>query len=252
MLRAVIGDENRNDRHILKKMLEKIPELIVEGEASNGPELIQLVEKTLPHIVFVDIDMTGMTGFEAAMAIADMNPKTFIIFSTDYDNFATEAFDAYAFYYMVKPYDFDRINKTIERIEEIVYNYTRHHMEINDKVSNYNTKQHIPKRLIIEVNDGMIFIKTSDILLITRKDRKTIIHTTNGIHKISDTLEVIESKLGHEFFRCHKGYIINSNLINKIEPWGNKTYLVELIDSQETALMTLERFKQFKQIYCIE
>ncbi len=253
MLRAVIGDGSRNDRQVLKKMLEKIPELIVEGEASNGPDLIQLVEKTLPQIVFIDIDMIGMSGFEAALAIAEINPKTFIIFSTDCDSFATEAFDAYAFYYMVKPYDFDRINKTIERIKEIIYNYTRHIREIDDKLCSSPCKRNLfPQRLIIETNDTMIFIKTSEILLITRKDRKTVIHTSKGSHSISDTLEEIESKLGHDFFRCHKGYIINTNLISKVEPWGNKTYMVTISDTQETALMTLVRFKQFKQIYCIE
>lgn len=253
MLRAVIGDENRNDRHILKKMLEKVPELIVEGEASNGPDLIQLVEKTLPQIVFIDIDMTGMSGFEAALAIAEVNPKTFIIFSTDCDSFATEAFDAYAFYYMVKPYDFDRINKTIKRVKEIIHNYSRHLRGIDDKLNNFSSKnQHMPQRIFIEKDDAIIFVKTSEIRLITRKDRKTIIHTTDGVHKISDTLEVMESKLGHDFFRCHKGYIINTNMITKVEPWGNKTYMVTFADTQETALMTFERFKQFKQIYCIE
>lgn len=252
MLKVVIGEDNRHERLMLKKLLNRISGLVVEGEADNGPDLIELVDKLKPQIVFLDINMPKMSGLEAAIELLDIDPQIFIIFATAYDNYTREAFDVYAFDYLVKPYDFERIVKTVDRIKRFVH-YPFNGVPQAERSVEYDSIQ-LNKRhqhMIIQVNDRLIFIKIKEIIMITRNSRKTEIHTDRGVYKISESLEKIESKLDDSFFRCHRGYIINVDKIVSMHPWGNKTYLVQLENTKETALITVEKLKLFRQIYCM-
>lgn len=109
------------------------------------------------------------------------------------------------------------------------------------------------KKLAIQVNNNSIFINPLDIIFITRKDRKSFIYTTQGTYAIHESLEKLEHRLNSEtFFRCHKGFIINVEMVIEFNPWGNKTHLVKLANTSETALVTLDKAKEFRQKYCIE
>ncbi|MEW9122434.1 MAG: LytTR family DNA-binding domain-containing protein [Thermotaleaceae bacterium] len=252
MLKVVIGEDNPYERLMLKKMINRIPDLVLGGETDNGADLIELVDRIKPQIVFLDINMPHRNGLEAAVEILDINPQTFIIFATAYDHYTKEAFDVYAFDYLVKPYNFERIVKTINRIKGFVYHPFKEgqHAEYPAEYDNIqlNNKH---RHMIIQSNDRLLFIKINEIILITRNNRKTEIHTLGGIYKINDPLEKIESKLDENFFRCHKGYIINVEKIVELLPWGNKTYVIHLENTQETALITTEKLKLFRQKYCV-
>lgn len=110
------------------------------------------------------------------------------------------------------------------------------------------------KKLIIQLSNNFIFINPQDIILITRKERKTVIYTVGGMtYAINESLEKLEQRLNNEiFFRCHKGYIINVEMVTEFNPWGNKTYLVKLRNTEETALATMAKAKDFRRKYCIE
>lgn len=252
MLKVVIAEDSRLERMILRKMLSRIPNLVVEGEAESGEELITLAEKTQPHIVFLDIDMPRMSGLEAAPEIADINPQIFIIFATAHEHYAKQAFDVYAFDYLVKPYDFERIQHTIDRIKSFLSQNTvldspeDSLQDSEDEPLDVN-RQH----LLIPSDENLLLVKIPEILLITRSERKTEIHTLTGTYKTNRPLEKLEAKLGNKFFRCHKGYIINVDMVLGFTPWGNKTYLVTLQHTKESALITIEKLKQFRETYCL-
>jgi len=109
------------------------------------------------------------------------------------------------------------------------------------------------KKLAVQLSNNSIFVNPLDIIFITRKDRKTLIFTTQGTYAINESLEKVEQRLNSEtFFRCHKGFIVNIEMVKEFNPWGNKTYLVKLMNTDETALVTLEKAKEFRQKYCIE
>lgn len=253
MLRTVIGESNYSDRIILKKMLCRIPDIQIEGDTDNGVDLIDLVEKTTPHIIIIDFSIWEMNVVETAKRISEILPRSFIIFATDKESYPREIYDTFAFYYMFKPYDFKRLFRIIERIKQIVFNYSRLSKEIDENISsNLQITNRPCKKILINRLDGMLIVDSCEVTMITRCNRKTEIYTDNKIHKISTPLSSIESKLGYNFFRSHKGYIVNTDKICQIESWGNKTFLVSFYDAKETALMTIDRYKQFKQIYCIE
>lgn len=253
MLRVVIAEDNRHERLALRKMLSCIPGLSIEGETDNGVELVNLVEAFSPHVVFIDIEMRGTDGFEAASAITEINPKTFLIFSATHESYAKQAFDVFAFDFLTRPYDFNRIVRTIERIKSLMGGYIRPDREISGRLQSGRLQDGWTKqKLVIQTEGSIIFINASEILMITKSERKTDIHTVYGVYKINEPLEKIETRLGNNFFRSHKGYIINTDMIMELTSWGSKTYLVKLRNTKETALMTVKSLKLFKQIYCID
>ncbi len=108
-------------------------------------------------------------------------------------------------------------------------------------------------KIAIQTNNRFIFIDMKDIVLITRHERKTVIFTTHGVVKTNEPMRKLEQRLSSDdFFRCHKGYIVNSQMVTELALWGNKTYLVKLAHTNETALTTIDKAKEFRQKYCSE
>ncbi|MDT3698016.1 MAG: LytTR family DNA-binding domain-containing protein [Thermincola sp.] len=246
MLKIIIAEDDPSMRLVLNKVLQGIPDIDIAGEAENGRQLIQMVEALKPDVIFVDIDMPQMNGIDAAKEIFDLDPEIFIIFATAFANYTHEAFEVYAFDYLVKPFNLERIRQTIKRIREL--------KRERDKTG--LVKRELPKtenvKLFIQSNDKCSFINLQDIILIMRSEHKTTIITTHGPVSTYEALKSLEEKLtGENFFRSHKGYIINANLVTEILPWGIRTYMVKLANASENALMTLEKVREFKAKYCV-
>ncbi|PKM47543.1 MAG: DNA-binding response regulator [Firmicutes bacterium HGW-Firmicutes-8] len=248
MLKIIIAEDDPAMRIVLKKALNDIPGLEVVGEVENGKQLVQLVEKINPDVVFVDIDMPEMNGVDAAREIFDINPKIFIVFATAYDSYTHEAFEVYAFDYLVKPFNLERIRQTMERIKELKLDSEKTGF-LAQPISQ-SKKENI--KLKIQSNDRCYFVNVQDIIFITRIERKTVIYTKHDVIKTYEPLQQLAERLKNcNFFRCHKGYIINTDMVTEILPWGHKTYIAKLENTKETALMTLEKAKEFRTRYCV-
>ena len=119
-IRVVIADDEPGMRMIMRKMIEKAVGFTLCGEADNGPDLLKLVERYKPQVCFLDVEMPGMTGLECAKAIQDTDPRTILVFATAHDDYMAQAFEVYAFDYMVKPFKVERVMKTLERIRQVI------------------------------------------------------------------------------------------------------------------------------------
>ena len=108
-IRVLIADDNEAMRLIERKMIEKVEGFDLVGEAKDGLECIQMVESLRPQIVFLDVEMPGKTGVEAARVIQDMDPSIILIFATAHDQYMGDAFEVYAFDYLVKPFAFEEL-----------------------------------------------------------------------------------------------------------------------------------------------
>jgi two-component system LytT family response regulator len=193
--------------------------------------------------------MPEMNGVEASQEIFDIDPKIFIIFATAFDRYTHEAFQVYAFDYLIKPFNLGRIQQTMERIREL--HAGREQASFFDRSAVQSGKKIF--KLIVQSNDRCNFINIHDVILITRIERKTVIYTLQGCIKTYEPLQQLGERLKSDnFFRCHKGYIINTDMVTEISPWGHKTYLVKLANTKETALMTLQKAKEFREKYCLE
>lgn len=245
MLTVLIAEDDPSMRHVLRRTLAQVPGVQVLGEAGDGLAAIKMVEELKPRVVFVDIDLPEKNGVDLAREICDIDPQTILVFATAYDDYTHEAFEVYAFDYLVKPYKLDRIKKTMERIIEMSSQRTSEPNYLLPPVSGEIT----PPRLVVRQNDRLLFLDTKEIVFITRENRKTVIYTAKHRISITENLNDIEKRLAsNSFFRAHRGYIVNLGMIKEIYPWGRKGYQITLAGSKETALLTNERFKELEKI----
>jgi len=240
---VLIAEDDPAMRHILRKALEEIPNVEVIGEAEDGLETIRLVKELAPRVVFLDIAMPGKDGLDASREICESSPGTRIIFATAFENFAHQAFEVYAFDYLIKPYRIDRIRKTMERIRT---NLTEAEQVKAASVTPYQTKAGLSKILIKE-EGKQLFVNVRDIIFLTREGRSTVVHTTGGKFKTPETLDSLEQKLSeHFFFRSHRGFIINLSMVKEIQPWGKKTCKVILNNTEESVIMTKAKSREME------
>lgn len=244
MLKVVIAEDDSLTSFLLKKTLEKIKCIELIKEVDNGRELISAVSEFSPDVLFIDIHMPKMSGLEAAREIYNIDPNIFIVFVTAYSNYALEAFDIYAFDYIVKPFNLDRIKETISRIERINSHNVASHA--NKLIPIYTNNQDL--KIFVQSKGNSTIINTADIFMITRIQRKTVIYTTQSTVTTYESLETFEKKLGGNFIRCHKGYVINLNMVKEIAPWGTKSFIVKFTVSEETALATLDKVRIIKEM----
>ncbi len=245
-IRVVIADDDSGMRTVMRHMIAKVEGFTLAAEAGDGLALIELVEKHRPQVVFVDVEMPGMSGVECARLIQDMDPATVIIFATAHDQYMGDAFEVYAFDYLLKPFKVERVVKTLERARDRI---TRREEKPLPPLKPRN--QAAAGRLMLHHRDGVSFLNMQDILLVQREERATVIYTIGeGRYVTSDSLGDTEARLDPAvFFRCHKSYIINLNHIKAITPYGRWTYVVQLNGTQHDALITHEKYEELERMF---
>lgn len=244
---VLIADDDPGMRLIMKKMIQQVEGFQLVGEAADGSELMFLVEETHPQVVFLDVEMPGKTGVECAKLIQDMNPAIVIIFATAHDEYMSDAFEVYAFDYLVKPFKVERVMKTLERARDRLRRVDDTPMP---PMTRWETKLN-GERMVIRHKDGVSFVPMQDILLVQREDRATVIYTAGeGRYVVTDSLGATEAKLDPAlFYRCHKSYIINLDKISLITPYGRWTYVVRLQGTKQDALMTHEKYEELVRMF---
>ena len=242
--RVLIADDEPGMRLILRKKIEKTDGFTLVGEAVNGEEAVSLFQELQPQVVFLDVDMPERNGIDCARIIQDMNPAAIIIFATAHEEYRQEAFEVYAFDYLVKPFNLERLEQTLEHILK-----TRRPAAESKPLPKAATAKPVEGRLMLKHKDGIAFIDQQDILLVQREDRATVIYTEDGErYLLSETLSETEARLDPAiFFRCHKSYIINLRRIRNITPYGRWTYVVQLEKTDHDALITYQKYEELEQ-----
>ena len=246
-IRVIIADDDAGMRLIERKMIEMVEGFTLVGEAENGTELLQLTEEHHPQVVFLDVEMPGKTGVECAHQIQDMDPRIILIFATAHDQYMGDAFEVYAFDYLLKPFKLDRVLQTLKRARDRL---TQPELE-QPLPTPAAVPTPAPGRLLLHHKEGISFVSMEDILLIQREERSTVIYTRNeGRYVTSESLGDTEAKLDPKvFFRCHKSYIINLNEISTITPYGRWTYIVRLNGTKHDALITHEKYEELERMF---
>ncbi len=214
MLTAIIIDDELKGRIALKqKLKDYCPEVQLVGEAANGEEGLHLIEKTKPQLVFLDIEMPRMNGFEMLHKLPDKNFH--LIFTTAYDQYAIKAIKYAAFDYLLKPVDIEELQSAIKKAElQAEQNNTGQKLETLEH--NLQDRHHLNK-IAIPTLDGLLFFNIDEIVHLEAQSNYTMIYFTNHPKLLaSRTLKDFEELLQPAiFFRPHHSHIINLNYIKR-------------------------------------
>ncbi|MBR4728349.1 MAG: response regulator transcription factor [Clostridia bacterium] len=245
-VRIAIADDDAGMRNIMRKIVERDGGYELVGEAENGEELLGIFDSEHPQVVILDVEMPVMTGIECARAIQDRNPRTVIIFSTAHDQYMQDAFEVYAFDYLLKPFKLERALKTLELVRERLTE--REEAALQPTIAPSRTAA---GRLMLRHKEGVSLVSVEKILLVQREERMTVIYTADGKrYVISESMAEIEEKLPPDvFIRTHKSYIVNVNCIDSITPYGRWTYVVKLHGTTQDALITHEKFEELQKLF---
>lgn len=243
-LKVFIGDDEEGMRMVLRKAIEKIEGFKLVGEAEDGEAVLSFMDKCHPEIIFLDVEMPKLSGIECAKKIMDINPRTIIIFATAHEMYMSDAFQLYAFDYIIKPFKLDRIYQTLNRVKAL-----KEEENVQDIHKIIRHEKGLEK-ILIKNKEGISFIDMKDIIIIQREDRNTVIYTIDSSYSTSEGMSELEERLDKtQFFRSHKSYIVNLSMINKIYPYGRWTYVIKLKNTDKDALLTHDRYEVLKEIF---
>ena len=165
--------------------------VIMKTIEENGEELLDLFEKTRPEVVFMDVEMPGMTGVECARLIQDKNPKTIMVFVTAHEEYMADAFEVYAFDYLLKPFRMERAMHTLDLIRQRLRE-SAGAPGAPEKPVRFNA----PARIMLKHREGVSFVDLNDILLVQREERATVVYVADGGRFVTgDTLGEMEERL---------------------------------------------------------
>lgn len=245
-IKVLLVDDEKGIRTIIKKILDKFGGFQVVGDTDNSKEAIGIFEECHPEVVFLDVEMPGGSGIDCAKKIADIEPKTIIIFATAHQEYMSDAFQLYAFDYLIKPFKVERVMQTLDRIKKL------NKPNYGDGIDKIIKHEKGLDKLMIKNKEGISFIDTKEIMLVQREESSTVIYTRTDSFTTSISLSDIEEKLDHtQFIRSHKSYIINLSLITKIYPYGRWTYVVKLKNTEKDALLTHEKYEEIKRLFSL-
>lgn len=245
-IRILIADDDDGMRLIMRRFVEKAGGFQIVGEAKDGRELIRLNEQTHPQVILLDVEMPVMTGVECARIIQDINPKTILVFATAHEKYMGDAFEVYAFDYLLKPFREQRVMKTLALIR------SRLAEEAEERAVKPETPRNVaPRKLMLRHKEGVSFVDMEDILLIQREERSTVLYLAGGERLVtSDSLSELDERLPDDmFFRTHKSYVVGLRHIDSITPYGRWTYVVKLSGTTHDALVTAERLEILQKMF---
>lgn len=214
--RAIIVDDEHLARKALRMILDGFKEIEIVGECSDGFEAVKAIKEKKPDLVFLDIQMPKLDGFDVLELLGKDAP--FVVFVTAYDEYALQAFEAHALDYLLKPVKPARMAKTLDRIKERFPGKNRQPV---DKLLQQHRLKEVPHKRILARDRGNIYIiPTEDIIYIEAQDDYVCIYTANKSSLKNDTLANMEKMLDpQKFYRIHRSYILNIDYLNTIEPY---------------------------------
>lgn len=224
-LRAVVVDDEPLAREYLKLMLLRIGNIEIVGECGGAAECLRSIADVAPDVVFLDIRLPDNSGMEVAKVLTGLKKPPQIVFTTGYDDYAVPAFEVAAVDYIMKPFDQERLEKTLRRVRS----------RLLPVAETAETDAQIKLgKLAIRDKDGCKLVPTDDICFIRTHNRKTSIHTAGKVYASHYTLGELEQKLcGHRFFRANEGCLVNMDRVKEIVYYGPRTYELLLTEPKE-------------------
>jgi two-component system, LytTR family, response regulator LytT len=240
-LRAVLVDDEQLARDELSYLLGQVGGVDVVGQAGNGVEALTTIDRMQPDVVFLDVQMPGLTGFEVARRMVEQRTPSHIIFVTAYDQHAIEAFEVNAVDYLLKPVDQARLEVAVERARRRVgadRPADRAAPDLEKIIQLVTERQSRRERLAIKVGERFMLVQAEEIIYASLADEGITVVT--GQHSGTSnyrTLDELQERLdGSLFWRVHRSHLVNINKIKEIVPWFSRNYILRMKDEKATEI----------------
>jgi two-component system response regulator LytT len=253
-LRTVLVDDEQLARDELGYLLGQIGGIEVIGQAGNGVEALATIDRLQPDLVFLDVQMPGLTGFEVARRLMDGRAATHIIFVTAYDQHAIEAFEVNAVDYLLKPVDQARLEVAVERARRrMTAERTAeaaaaagsggtatnvNQADLEKIIQLVAERQSRRERLAIKVGERFLLVQAEEIIYASLADEAITVvtgqHTgTSNYRTLDDLQERLDASV---FWRVHRSHLVNINKIKEIVPWFSRNYILRMKDEKATEI----------------
>jgi len=240
-IKALIADDEASARSRLRKLLAPYAFDLVEGDAHDGLAALEAIRKHQPQVVFLDIEMPGLGGFEVIDALAP-EARPLIVFVTAYDEHALAAFEANAVAYLLKPVVDERLRTVVARVEQLLRSPADASREIARAGAIATSRPQLLQHVLAIQGDGYALIPTSDVCFFQVEDGVTHAHTATASHRTHYAIGRLEVRLPTPpFFRAHRSTIVNLDKVAKINPLFKGSLLLTLKDSRGSEIQVSER-----------
>jgi two-component system response regulator LytT len=253
-LRAVLVDDEQLARDELGYLLGQVGGVEVIGQADNGVEALTTIDRLRPDVVFLDVQMPGLTGFEVARHMVDTRAPSHIIFVTAYDQHAIEAFEVNAVDYLLKPVDPIRLEVAVKRARHRIaserpFDANRTgpvaagaaisiDAQLERIVQFVAERQSRRERLAIRVGERFLLVHADEVIYASLVDEGiTVVTNQHAGTSNYRTLDELHARLDPTvFWRVHRSHLVNINKIKEIVPWFSRNYLLRMKDAKATEI----------------
>ena len=235
MLRVMIADDEPLARARMRRLLGEESDVEIVAECGNGIAAAEAIRRHRPDVVFLDIEMPELDGFEVLREVGDATPPA-VVFVTAYDRHAIRAFEAEALDYVLKPVSSARIRRALERVRAAART-----SDIDEKLGTILQRLHADRETVdrfpVRTKGKITFVRVADISYIEAAGNYARLHVGKESHLIRETLADVEAKLtAQRFVRIHRSAIVNVERVRELRPWFGGDYVVVMADGKELTL----------------
>jgi two-component system LytT family response regulator/two-component system response regulator LytT len=254
-LRAILADDEQPARDELKYLLDQRGGVDVVGQAADGVEALAVIERLQPDLVFLDVQMPGLTGFEVARRLLGESAQAEIVFVTAYDRHAIEAFEVNAVDYLLKPVDPARLDLALQRVRRRISATAAAALESEERpgtggvagvnrdqleriVELVTARQRSREQFAIRVGERFVLVQTDEIVYASMADENVTVATQQVVgHSNFRTLDELQTRLDPGvFWRVHRSHLVNINKVREIVPWFSRNYILRMKDEKATEI----------------
>jgi two-component system, LytTR family, response regulator len=241
-IRALVVDDEPLSRRAVRLRLAGERDVVVVGESTSGPSALRALREEAPHLVFLDIQLPGMDGFEVLRRVAPA-PLPDVVFVTAFDQHAVRAFEVNALDYLLKPFSEERFREAMERARSRIRRGSAGDLSrlkaLLRTAGLPDRREPEPplSRVRVRDRDRIYFVNVDDVVWIGAEGNYAALHTPEGTHLVRATLTELEERLDpSRFARIHRSTIVNLDRVREIRPFVAGSYTVVLEDGTRLRL----------------
>ena len=238
LIRALVVDDEPLARDMIREMLEDDSEVEIVAECANGREAVETIKSIKPDLVFLDIQMPELGGFQVLESL-DPGTTPYIIFVTAYDQYAVRAFEVHAFDYLLKPFDHERFDAAWQRVKAQIKvdqngERDRHILELLQELK--SGPRHL-ERLVIKNGGRVFFLNVQDVFCIESEGNYVRVYDNQKSYLLRETISNLEEQLDpRQFRRIHRSAIVKIDRIKEMQPWFHGEYRVIMENGKQLTL----------------